>query len=408
MRQNGSLDPRPLLQIGLLSLLMLLITVSPAFSAQVSGLYGAEVPAEGQETEQRNRAIVEAFRQVLVKVTGSQGVVHHPQLADEIRNAPRYVQQYRYRMVTIELPAEPSTEQPTESVAEGAEVNASQPSASAPVVSKQMRLLRVTFDEKAVNRMLREHRVAVWGDRRPATLIWLATEQNGRRSLILSGSDDEVYSGILDVMDTRGVPILFPLMDLEDRSALQVSDVWGGFTDAIWQASERYGPDAVMTARLVQFGPNLWRAGWTLLLDEEEFLWDSEGENLAMAVEAGIHAGMDVLASHYAPSAAESSVDAIYLRVAGVNDLYSFARLQQHLVGQDAVEKLSLAFVEPEAVTYALQVRGGQRALEQGISLSRILSPDAAETVEKQTSAMTPSEVLLESGEAILRYRLQP
>ncbi len=98
---------------GLLSLLLLTITASPAFSAQVSGLYSAEVPAEGQETHQRNRAIVEAFRQVLVKVTGNRDVIHHPQLADEIRNAPRYVQQYRYRMVTLEAPAEfPSGPQP--------------------------------------------------------------------------------------------------------------------------------------------------------------------------------------------------------------------------------------------------------------------------------------------------------
>jgi len=388
---------------GLLSLLLLAITASPAFSAQVSGLYSAEVPAEGQETHQRNRAIVEAFRQVLVKVTGNRDIIHHPQLADEIRNAPRYVQQYRYRMVMREVPVAPSSGlQPEPGAGEGAEPP------PLPRLSQQVRMLRVIFDEKAVNRMLRQHGVAVWGNRRPATLVWLATEQDGRRSLVMPDSDELLYSSILDVMDTRGVPILFPLMDLEDRTHLQVSDVWGGFADAIWQASERYGPDAVMTARLVGFGPELWRAGWTLLLDKREFLWDSEGATLAMAVEAGIQAGMDLLAAHYAPSAAQSSVDAIYLRVAGVNDLYSFARLQRYLAGQGVVERLSLAFVEPEAVTYALQVRGGLRALEQGISLSRILSPDAAEGMSDQASLAPPSEVMSDSGEAVLRYRLQP
>jgi len=384
-----------LLHIGLLSLLMLMIA-SPAFSAQVSGLYGAEVPAEGQETDQRNRAIVEAFRQVLVKITGSRGVIHHPALADEINNAPRYVQQYRYRMVIVERPAEVRSEP------EAGE--AAIPSPSLSLVQKQVRMLRVAFDEKAVNRMLRQHGVAVWGGRRPATLVWLATEQSGRRSLVMADSDEQAYSGMLNVMDTRGVPILFPLMDLEDQVNLQVSDVWGGFADTIWQASERYGPDAVMTARLVKFGPELWRAGWTLLLGKKEFLWDSEGENLAMAVEAGIHAGMDLLASRYAPSATENSVDAIYLHVAGVSDLYSYARLQRYLAGQDAVEQVSLAFVEPGAVTYALQVRGGQRALEQGISLSSVLLPDASEG----TSIQQPSEMMADTGEVVLHYLMQP
>ena len=389
---------------GLLSFLLLLTATFPAFSAQVSGLYEAEVPAEGQETDQRNRAIVAAFRQVLIKVTGSRGTIQHPQLAGEIRNAPRYVQQYRYRMTTVEVAA-PLPVEPQPIPAGIAEI-VTLPPLPEPVY-EQVRMLRVTFDEKAVNRMLRQHGVAVWGNRRPATLVWLATEQDGWRNLVMPDADEQLYASILDVMDTRGVPILFPLMDLEDQTALQISDVWGGFADVIWQASERYGPDAVMTARLVKFGPELWRAGWTLLLDKEEFLWDSEGENMAMTVEAGIHAGMDLLASHYAPSAAESSVDAIYLHVAGVNDLYSFARLQRHLAGQSIVEQLSLVFVEPEAVTYALHIRGGQRALEQGISLSRVLVPDHAEGVSDQASA-PPSEMMVDSGEAVLRYRLQP
>lgn len=389
---------------GLLSFLMLMTAAFPVFSAQVSGLYEAEVPAEGQETDQRNKAIVEAFRQVLIKVTGSRGTIQHPQLASEIRNAPRYVQQYRYRMMTVELPAQrPVKSQPIPAEIAGIVMQAPPPHPT----YEQVRMLRVTFDEKAVNRMLRQHGVAVWGNRRPATLVWLATEQDGWRSLVMPDSDEQLYASILDVMDARGVPILFPLMDLEDQTKLQVSDVWGGFADAIWRASERYGADAVMTARLVKFGPELWRAGWTLLLDKEEFLWDSEGENMAMTVDAGIHAGMDLLASHYAPSAAENSVDAIYLRVTGVNDLYSFARLQRHLAGQSIVEKLSLVFVEPEAVTYALRIRGEQQALERGISLSRVLIPDSAEDMSDQMSA-PPSEVVLESGEAVLRYRLQP
>jgi len=385
------------------SLLLLIMTISPAFSAQVSGLYEAEVPVEGQETDQRNKAVIEAFRQVLVKVTGNRGVIYHPQLSDETRNASRYVQQYRHRMVMLETPVELPVEPQLAPEAEKTDAPI-----SSPALSKQIRMLHVTFDEKAVNRMLRRQGVAVWGNRRPATLVWLATEQDGWRNLVMSDSDEQLYSGILDVMDARGVPILFPLMDLEDQSKLQVSDVWGGFADTIWLASERYGPDAVMTGRLVKFGPELWRAGWTLLLDKQEFLWDSEGESLAMAVEAGIHAGMDVLASHYAPSAAESSVDAIYLRVAGVNDIYSFARLQRYLAGQGVVERLSLAFVESAAVTYTLQVRGGLRALEQGISLSSVLIPDSSEDISDQASPVPPSEVMVDTGEAVLRYRLQP
>ncbi len=384
---------------GLLSLL-LVMSASPAFSARVSGLYGAEVPVEGQEAEQRNQAIVEAFRRVLVKVTGSRDIIHHPQLAPEIRQAPRYVRQYRYRMAVVETPpASPAGPEPE---------SGEPPGPSAPALPKPVRMLRVLFDEKAVNRMLRQHGVAVWGSRRPATLVWLATERDGRRNLVAPEADEQLYTTLLDAMERRGIPILFPLMDLEDRTRLRVSDLWGGFSDTIWQASARYGPDAVITARLVAFGPELWRAGWTLLLDKETFLWDSEGESLAMAVETGIHAGMDLLAAHYAPSATGNSAGVITLRVAGVDDLYRFARLQRYLSEQDAVEQLSLVLVEPEAVTYALRVRGGQRALEQGFALSRMLTPDRPEETADPRSPPARPEPVADREETLLRYRLRP
>jgi len=382
--------------------LLALAIARPAFAAQVSGLYDAEVLAEGQEIAQRNSAIAEAFRQVLVKVTGNRGVIRHPQLVNEISHASRYVQQYRYRMVMLEEPAAAVVEPPIES---GGVAVATPPQSTH---FKQAHMLRVAFDEQAVNRMLRQYGIAVWGGMRPATLIWLAIEQDGRRSLAMLDSDEQSYAGIFNVMETRGIPILFPLMDLEDQVNLQVSDVWGGFADTIWRASERYGADAVMTARLVQFSSELWRAGWTLLLDDKEFLWDSEGDSLAMAVEAGVQAGMDLLASHYAPSATDNNIDAIYLRVAGVDDLYRYAKLQRYLAGQDVVEQLSLQFVEPDVVTYALQVRGGQRALEQGISLSSILFPDRSEDIQSQAAPTAPSEVIVGSGVTMLRYRLQP
>lgn len=370
-------------------LLLLALAGGPAMAAQVSGLYEAEVPVEGQDTEQRNKAIVEAFRRVLVKVTGNRGIVHHPQLAGDIPKAPRYVQQYRYRLAPPEAPAaEPSLEPETET-------------AAAPVPAGPVRMLRVQFDQKAVDRLLRQRGMPVWGNTRPTALVWLAVERDGRRSLLSPEADGEALAGVLAAADERGVPMLFPLMDLQDQSNLQVSDVWGGFGDNIRLASERYGPDAIMTGRLVQFGPDLWRAGWTLYLDGDELIWDSEGDSLGMAVEAGVQAGMDVLASHFAPLAGDSSTDRLRLRITGVRDIRGYARVKRYLMELDAVEKADLASVEPDAVDYVLQVRGGRQMLEQDIALSNVLLPAPREGTDTATPLPDP-------GEPVLRYRLRP
>ena len=390
----------------LCSLLAFLLSLSvlvggSAMAAQVSGLYEAEVPVEGQDTDQRNKAIVEAFRRVLVKVTGNRGIVHHPRMASDIHKAPRYVQQYRYRLAPAETPVEKVEDLPSESGEE---------SITPPPPAGPVRMLRVQFDEKALNRLLHQRGMPVWGNTRPAALVWLSMEQDGRRSLIAPEADGETLSGIFTATEERGIPLLFPLMDLEDQSTLQVSDLWGGFADSIRRASDRYGPDAIMTGRLVSFGPDLWRAGWTLYLGEEEFIWDSEGQSLAMAVEAGVQSGMDVLASRFAPLAGDSSISQLHMRVTGVNDIRGFARVKRYLIELGAVEKAALVSVEPDSVNYVLQVRGGIQALEQDIALSSVLLPvpqGGADTgMVLRPSA--PSEEPLISQEPILHYRLQP
>jgi hypothetical protein len=358
-----------------LLLLALLLMSLPLFAARVGGLYEAEVPVAGQETAQRNQAIIAAFKEVLVKVTGSRGTLRQPRLASDIAEAPRYVQQYRYRLQPVETvlqpPAEEQPQQPDGEPPQPPAVEGIEPEPVAPE-----RMLRVRFDEDAVNRLLRQRGLPVWGETRPAILLWLTTEQDRRRTMLVPEAEADTLNAVFGVADQRGMPLLFPLMDLEDQSRLHISDVWGGFADNIRQASERYGPDAIITGRLIQFAPDLWRASWTLYLDGDSLIWDSEGDSLAMAAEAGTQAGIDMLASRFALATGGGvGADRTIVRISGVGDLSAYARVSRYLREQAGVEELELVLTEADALVYSIQVRGGRKALEQGIALSGILQP---------------------------------
>ncbi|NIN35788.1 MAG: DUF2066 domain-containing protein, partial [Gammaproteobacteria bacterium] len=49
---------------------------------------------------------------------------------------------------------------------------------------------------------------------------------------------------------SRGIVLIYPLFDLLDSSNLRVSDIWGGFDYPVLNASNRYYPDLVLTARV--------------------------------------------------------------------------------------------------------------------------------------------------------------
>ena len=190
-----------------------LFLVSILFSASaeaaiVDGLYEAEVLVQNQSKSEREQAMSSALTQVFKKVSGRSNVQTLPGVADAISNADRFLQQYLYRGVgeaQYPIPqAEPGSQ-----------------------------LAWFRFDENAVNRILRDNNVPVWGRTRPATLVWLAIEQDGSRYMLGSDSAEELRDVLEYEAQRQGMALVLPLLDLQDQRALSFADLWGNFQDSI-------------------------------------------------------------------------------------------------------------------------------------------------------------------------------
>lgn len=329
----------------MLTLFMGYAAVAPA--SQVTGLFSAEVPVAGQSAEQRTDGIRRAFAQVLIKVTGNRNVAGRPELQGDIGQAQRYVQQFRYRLGSGSSPAD-----------EGAG-----------------RLLSVQFDAAAVQRLLRERRLPVWGENRPSGLIWLGIDSRGQRRVMRPEED----GGLLDAMTTaaeeRGLPLMIPLMDIEDQSGLGVADLWGDFEQNIRRASRRYSPDLIVTSRMTRLSGQLWRVTWRLYHGDQLSSWSDEGSDPARLADEGVQHVADLLADRYAPVGGEANLSRIRLRVSGVTALAQYAAVANFLQSQSSVERADMVSVDPEAVTYELRVRGGIQVLEQGLALGGMIEP---------------------------------
>ncbi|MEW7976273.1 MAG: DUF2066 domain-containing protein [Candidatus Sedimenticola endophacoides] len=328
--------------------LLLPLFSAPVLAVKVSGLYQSEVPVVGQEAEQRNEAIIQALSLVLTKVSGSRSIANRPELAGALAQAPRYVQQYRYRL-----------DDSRESASE----------------AQPQRYLEVAFDPRAVDNLLRQHRLPVWGDNRPGGLVWLGEQGRGGRRLL--GSEDNAWTLLAESARARGLALITPLMDLEDQARLQVADLWGDFESNIRQASLRYGSDCILTGRLEAVSATLWRSSWRLYQGEQVAAWNNDGGGREELLRQGVAYAADLLASRYAPVASDSGLSRLRLRVAGISDFRDFTAVERFLVSQSGVERVDLDAAEAEAATFLLQVRGAQ-SVEQGLGLGGLLSPDEA------------------------------
>lgn len=358
-------------------LLFWLLFIPVAGAEQVNALYEAEVPVSGQGDGERRQALVQALETVFVKVTGYGEAATDPAIAGALEDPDRFVQQYRYRK------AEPVI------LADGTTV---------PAASDLVFWAR--FDPSAIERLLRENALPIWGAARPATLVWLAVEQNGDRSLISANDLSPVRIAIEKQAQQRAIPVRLPLMDLQDQTRIQVADVWGEFRELISTASERYQTQAVLVGRLREDSAGSWQANWALYLDRDAQRWESVGSDLGKVVAAGVDGAANALSLRYAQFATQAGLSHFTVRVWDVSRMEDYVRARQYLEGVSGVESVQPLEVVDRMVSFRLGLKGTSYSVVQAIELGDLLVP--ANDADYQT------EVDTNSGGSELSYRLLP
>ena len=330
-------------------LVLLLILVTPgAWAARVENLYAVEVERPAGSTKALDDAFDKALRQVLVRVTGRQSVAEDAAVVNAFGDPAALVQQYRI---------DPA----------GA--------------------VWVSFDQIAIKRVLDQLGQPVWGEERPATLVWLVMDAgSGKREFLAAGSNltdtgaqigrdsnDRIAANetlvreiLEDSAAARGVPLILPLVDSAELTSISVSDVWGGFTESLLDASKRYGADAVLVGRARVFSSRRIEVRWTLLMDAERYDWEGD-------VASGPGNLADFFAARLARSAGPERQ--ILLQVNGVDDLDDYGRLSAYLAALEIVDNFSVHRVAGSEVFFSLSVRGDVDLLMRIIALRRVLQP---------------------------------
>jgi len=324
--------------------------IAAASAARVTDLYAAQVPVEAGITRNLSESFDHAVRAVLVKVTGRRGITDDLVVMDQFTVAQRYVQQHRTN-------------------SDGS--------------------LWVLFDQVAIRRTLDGIGQPVWGEERPTTLVWLVMDNGkGTRDILAaesgiererdlfevssSGGDPEQQAAVSEIMQTtageRGLPLVLPLVDSEELDIVSISDVWGGFTESLVLASQRYGVDAILVGRARVQTLERARVRWTLMLGDERYDWEGD-------IASGPDRVADFFAARFATSS--STLGQMQLRVDGVDSLEDYGRLSRYLSSLDVIEEYSVERIADQTVIFSLQVRGDINRLTRSIALRRLLQPMA-------------------------------
>lgn len=341
---------------GALALILMMLPLV-GMAAEVSGLYSAESQVFSQKRSERTTAMVSALAEVLVKVSGRSDVALLPGVAKATRSPGKFLQQYRYRALSAEE-----------------RERALQEAAASNVKAADPQIILFRFDKAAVDKVLRDNNLPVWGSTRPATLAWLAVQDEGNRYLLANDSLEPVQEMLTREARRRGLALLLPLMDLEDQQGLSFADVWGGFRDPILRASARYRTESVLVGRMYRTNGGEWQAQWTLMEGPQIQSWAAAGVLPAEVIDEGVSGAIEVLASRYAPVAGEVA-GLLPVTVGDVRNLRDYARVTRYLQSLQPVGQLQVTRVAADQVTFELDVKGGPEAIAQTIALGNVLRP---------------------------------
>ena len=327
--------------------LALVASVSGAARGAEGVLYEAEVPWADRGPAARSDAFRHALRQVLVKLTGQRQIADTAALDPLVENAPALVQQYRLDTVTV---------------------------GRGDAMVREPRLW-ARFDETAVDRLVREAGLPVWGSPRPSVLAWVAAP--GEETFRMAGAEgaDEIAQILLDVATSRGVPLVLPLLDLEDRALAGPSELWVEAEDRIRAASERYRPGGILIGR-IDAGV-LWEARWVLLLPGAAHRFSTEGYVFELVVDEGMQEAVDALAAHYLNIDPAVGGAAIVVSVSGVHDFEGYLRTTRYLESLDEVESVEVLAVVSGRLRLGLKLRTGVAGLRGLLALGATLAEDS-------------------------------
>jgi hypothetical protein len=331
----------------LLVCLLWILPLAPG-NASAADLFESEVVVPNQSPAERSNAFHTALAEVLVRVAGRNNVLASDPARSLLDDPGKLVQQYRYY---------------------------TRPDSQPPVL-----LMWVRFDEASIRQGLQQQGLSYWGKERPDTLVWLAVEDRGRRYVVAAGDDSDVRQQIELAARQRGVPVVFPLMDLEDQSRARFTDIWGGFFDNVLQASERYSPQAVLIGRLNRSVSGGWSSRWHLQIGGKPTAWTDSRNDLALLSQQGVNDTADILASQFAVATGGiAGSDRVIVEISGVDSLADYARINDYLGALTSVANMQLTQVNGSSLQYSLQLNGSLQDLTRTVAIGSVLEPAMGE-----------------------------
>jgi len=331
-------------KIGIV-LLMYSLTVSLALAVRVANLYQGVLPVASQSVGERNQLVDDALAQVLVKVSGNNDILQNPDVKSHLKSASSLMQEFSYS-----------------------------PAPSFPGNTKPY-YLQLNFDADGINKILRDAKAPIWGQNRPLLLIWLEYQTPNHPVEIIGGDSGSNLSEMLKQnTDRRGIPVVFPAMDVEDLGQVSANDIATMNILKLTMAAKRYVSDAILIGTITQTAAG-YSAQWKLVMGNDQWSWNMSGKNVSDIVAAIADNVANTLAGRYATVITNTVQSSFTLKIINVAAADDFVQVMNYIKHLTPVSDVQLVQITGSDMILKVSLRGSQESFNQALSVGQKLSP---------------------------------
>ena len=329
--------------------ILLFAWLTNARAAVVEDLFTVELPVADQTTSLRLESFSQAFKEVVIKVSGSDEALRSPAFKRPMERSARYVKQFRY--VTRSEPGDD-------------ELDAGR------------LYLRIDFDQQLIEGLLRENNFPVWGRERPSSLMVISYDVNENIKLVSDDATPDLIESLDQAASRHAVPVLFPLMDLQDIALVSIGDIVSRQFDNIDTMAARYAPDALLVGQIVGRSGRGWEGDWEVRFDDQVFRWQYKASSKQSVVDQVVRHLAKILALEYALEDHRRVEQSLLLSVSALEGIDKLISVQKYLKSLNVVDSVRVAMINQDVVTYRLQLRNDAEDLQRLIDFGEVLEQE--------------------------------
>ncbi|WP_233426578.1 DUF2066 domain-containing protein [Photobacterium carnosum] len=322
------------------ALLFLAVLVLPVQAATVNDLYRTQVTLIGSDQQADQAAREQGLANVLVKISGNTDILNNATIKTAITNSGRYVSQLGYSQVDGQ------------------------------------RAINLSFDKNQIKQLLIKSKASIWKDQRPNILVWMVDNDGQQRNILWDQSTNALVNDTKQAADSRGLPLTFPVGDITDETAVNASDLWGGFIDPIAVASTRYHADGLLLVKAQQQPDANVTLHWQFYPQQPSKIATAEVQpitgttsgTLAQSSNKMINQVTDYLANKYAVVLGGVAGGKVNIEVDNIQSTENFFALEKMLNGLTTVNSANAMRIKGDSVIFQLNLQGSEQAFHQEIS----------------------------------------